>query len=132
MGTKPGRLAAIVLTLLAAGACEGVIDPSENRIETFDGTLTQFGRSLHDFNVERNGEVEVKFTALSNPDALLEISYGLGNCNNPAVLNFGYRRLTDPAGVGGLVSRGPHCAWVTDSLGILTQPATYTLRVSHP
>jgi hypothetical protein len=108
-----------------------VVDPSHNTVRTFDGTLTQLGQSTHEISIGRNGEIDVKLTALSNADALVELGYAQGNCNNAAILNAGYRQV-NAIGVGGLVTRGTHCVIIRDSLGTLRATASYTLRVSHP
>lgn len=121
----------VLAAILAGAGCEGVIDPSQNEISTFSGVIQPLGEVSHAFTVDRNGEVDVRITALGNPDALLLISYGQGNCVNAIILNSGYR-LVSAVGVGGLVTRGEHCAYITDNLGTLRQATTYTLRVSHP
>ena len=132
MAAPTPRLVWLSLATLLTGACGGVTDPSKNTIRNFDGMLQPLGRNLHDFNVGRSGEVDVKITALSNADAILRVSYGQGNCNNAVLLNAGFRQLNN-IGVGGPVfSEGPHCAVIEDALGALSAPATYTLRVSHP
>jgi hypothetical protein len=114
-----------------AGSCGGVVDPSENTIEPFSGTLQPLGVDGHQFRVDKSGEIDVKITAFSNPDAIVELIYGRGTCANLAPLNAGYRQLNQ-VGVGGLVSPGDHCVVIRDSLGTLRQPATYTITVSHP
>ena len=126
------RLVWLSVAALVTGACGGVVDPSQNRTTNFDGILQPLGQNRHDFNVARSGEVDLKITALSNADAVLRVSYAQGNCNNPALLNSGFRQLNQ-IGVGGPVfSSGPHCAVIEDALGALSAPVTYTLRVSHP
>ena len=132
MDARTPRLVWLSLAALLTGACGGVTDPSQNRIENFSGTLQPLGQNRHDFHVGRSGEVDVKIIALSNADAILRVSYGQGNCNSAVLLNAGFRQLNN-IGVGGPVfSEGPHCAVIEDALGALSAPATYTLRVSHP
>ncbi len=122
---------AVVASVLLAAGCDSVIDPSENEIRTFDGTLQPLGNSAHEITVDRNGEIDVKITALSNPDAVLRVSYGQGGCGSTVVINSGFRNL-NALGLGGLVVPGPHCVILSDDLGALRTAATYTLRVSHP
>jgi hypothetical protein len=130
--SRTRRLVWFSLAVLLTGACGGIIDPSQNEIENFSGTLQPLGADRHPFNVRRSGEVDLKITALSNADAVLRVSYGQGNCNSAVLLNAGFRQLNN-VGVGGNVfSEGPHCAVIEDALGALSAPATYTLRVSHP
>ena len=124
------RVSPFFLIAVLSG-CGGVVDPSQNKVEPFNGTLQPLGNSSHQFRVDRNGEIDVKITALSNPDAIVQLAYGLGNCATPAILNSGYRQVNN-VGIGGLVSPGDHCVIIADSLGALRQPATYTISVSHP
>jgi hypothetical protein len=131
MTLQNSRLASYLLVVLLVSGCGGVIDPSENTVEPFSGTLQPLGTNGHPFRVDKNGEIDIKITACSNPDALLQLIYGIGNCATLTPLNAGYRQLNQ-VGVGGVVSRGDHCVVITDSLGILRQPVTYTITVSHP
>ena len=125
--TLLGLLFAAAIT----GSCGGVVDPSKNKIEAFPGTLAPLGTKGHGFHVDKNGEIDVKITAFSNPDAIVQLFYGMGGCANLTPLNGGYRQLNQ-VGIGGLVSPGDHCVVIQDSLGALRQPATYTITVSHP
>ncbi len=125
------RLAGMMLAATLSGACGGVVDPSQNKVEPFNGTLAPLGTQGHQFRVDKNGEIDVKITALSNPDAIVELIYGMGGCTSLAPINAGYRQLNQ-VGIGGLVSPGDHCVVIRDSLGTLRQPATYTITVSHP
>jgi hypothetical protein len=115
-----------------AGACKGVIDPSDNQIREFTGTLPVGGQKTHDFNVGRNGEFEVKITALTpNPDAFLGLAYGPivnGQCS---AYPPNYFAQINRIALAGPITSGPYCLLVFD-VGSLAQPANYTLRVSHP
>jgi hypothetical protein len=128
---NPWRLAPLLVLVVLAGGCGGVVDPSENEVEQFPGTLQPLGTEGHQFRVDKNGEIDVKITAFSNPDAIVQLFYGMGSCANLTPLNGGYRQLNQ-VGIGGLVSPGDHCVVIQDSLGALRQPATYTITVSHP
>jgi hypothetical protein len=125
------RLAGMLLVAMFSGACGGVVDPSQNKVEPFPGTLQPLGTEGHQFRVDKSGEIDVKITAFSNPDAIVELLYGRGTCASLAPLNAGYRQLNQ-VGIGGLVSAGDHCVVIRDSLGTLRQAATYTITVSHP
>jgi hypothetical protein len=124
-------LLGLLFAAAIAGSCGGVVDPSQNEIEAFPGTLVPLGTEGHGFRVDKNGEINVKITAFSNPDAIVQLFYGMGSCANLTPLNGGYLQLNQ-VGIGGLVSPGDHCVVITDSLGALRQPATYTITVSHP
>ena len=125
------RFAGLLLVLAISGACGGVVDPSENTTDTFSGTLQPLGQGPHQFRASKSGEIDIKITAMSNLDAIVEILYGMGSCANPTLLNRGYRQANQ-VGLGGLVSAGEHCVVIADTLGTLRQATTYTLTVSHP
>ena len=125
------RLAPFLVAVVLAHGCGGVVDPSENKITPFSGTLQPLGTDFHQFRVDKNGEIDVKITAFSNPDAIVELIFGRGTCTSMTPLNAGYRQLNQ-VGIGGLVSPGDHCVVIRDSLAILRQAATYTVTVSHP
>ena len=131
MTAQRNRRLPFLFAVALVGGCGGVVDPSQNKIEPFSGTLQPLGTDGHNFRVDKNGEIDVKITAFSNPDAIVELMYGMGSCANLAPLNAGYRQLNQ-VGIGGLVSPGDHCVVIRDSVGTLRQAATYTITVSHP
>jgi hypothetical protein len=125
------RLAPFLLLVVLAGGCGGVIDPSENQVENFSGTLAPGGRDSYPFTVGKNGEFDIKITALSNADAILHVLYGpeSGGCNL-AIIGDAYRQLNQ-GGFSGLIQPGRYCVYLWDDIG-LRAPVTYTLTVSHP
>ena len=133
MSTHSCRLVLCVLAALIAAGCEGVIDPSKNRVEEFSGTLEPFGTRSHEFSVDKNGELDVKITHLTNPDAFLELAYGdrLNGCSGVSVIQFTQFAQLNRPGLGGFISGGQYCLYLSDN-GSLTKPENYTLRVSHP
>jgi hypothetical protein len=126
-------LAFLLVAAVLAGGCDGVIDPSENTVEDFPGTIQPLGLVSHPFTVSKTGEFEIRITALSNPDAILFMAYGLdtGGCNGSNSMGSAYRTLNQ-IGFGTIIQPGRYCAYLQDELGVLRAPATYNLRVSHP
>jgi hypothetical protein len=130
-------LRASVLALVAAGlltiSCGGIVDPSKNQMESFDGTVTPQGFSSHPFKTDRTGEISIKLTALA---PLNNVPLGIiwaqadsnGNC--VSVIQSSVANLNLPA-ISGQIFSGNYCVLVYD-LGILTAPETYTVVVSHP
>ena len=130
----------ICAAALAVGAaalftigCRGIVDPSQNQIETFSGTVNPQGFSQHPFSVNRTGEISIKITALA---PLNNVPVGIiwaqassaGSC--VAVIQSAIANLNIPA-IAGQIFSGNYCVLVYD-LGILTAPETYTVLVSHP
>jgi hypothetical protein len=129
---QASRLAVVVLVAAGiAAACGGVTSPSENDIELFSGTLAVGGTNLHEFTADRNGEFEVRITALSpDPDAVLGLIFGRLQNGACARLQSNFAQLNIVA-LAGAITSGRHCITVAD-VGSLTAPANYTIRVSHP
>jgi hypothetical protein len=119
-------------TLLVASGCGGVVGPSQNTIEEFSGFVDPLGEGeQHDFNVSRNGEIEVRLSALE-PSANVFLTLAIGQYVGGAcgqVLGVSIVPLNRP--VAAAVVTGRHCAQVFDE-GFLTERVAYTLRVSHP
>jgi hypothetical protein len=133
MSAKSFRcLAPLLAAAFLAAGCDNVIDPSQNQVEDFPGTIQPLGVVSHQFTVSKNGEFEIRITALSNPDAILLMAYGpeSGGCSGVS-LGSAYRQLNQ-IGFGGLIQPGRYCAYLQDDLGILRTAATYSLRISHP
>jgi hypothetical protein len=121
----------LLSTALLAGGCGGVVGPSQNLVENLSGTLAVNGRSDHEFRAGKNGEFEVKITQLApNADAILGLQYGPLQNGQCIVQQNNFARLNQIA-LGGFINSGNYCLIVFDA-GLLAQPATYTLRVSHP
>ena len=118
---------------LAGAACDGVVDPSQNQIETLTGTVQLQDQVIHEFNASRNGEFEVRITAMSpNQDALMGLSYGprQGTSCLGAYQTNSFAQL-NRMGLGGSINSGAYCLVVFDN-GQLTAPQSYTLRLSRP
>ena len=132
--TKVTRLLTAVLvigTLIWAG-CGGVSDPSKNTVESFSGSLAPLGSATHTFNAGKNGEVEVKLTAIGPNNASL-IAWFLGQpvsgiCSQfSSIASAGLNTapFTYP------VNKGSLCLQVLEP-GSSTVTQTYTIQVSHP
>jgi len=125
-------LASFCLAAVLAAGCGGVIDPSQNKIDDFPGTIAPGGLKSHPFSVSKNGEFEIKITNLNNADAFLLMAYGqdVGGCTGNS-LGQAYRQLNQ-AGFGGTISKGNYCAYLSDDRLALKAESPYTLRISHP
>lgn len=118
--------------VLATSACGGVTSPSKNRTEDFSGTLEVGGQNTHTFNTNKNGEYEVRITALApSSNAFIGVIVGRqagGSCfpeaNNP------FAQLSRLA-LSGPIFSGGYCVSVYDP-GSLSQSQNYTIQVSYP
>ena len=123
--------AALALAGLITVSCGGVVDPSENRTETFSGVLDQGGAKTFTMSVNNGGEFSVKITALQpTPTAVVGLLWLFGsNCDQLVQQNFG--TLNQPSLAGAVLQKGTYCVQIYD-IGTLTASQTFTLTVSHP
>ncbi len=130
--------AAIAVAGLITMSCGGIVDPSQNKVETFSGTLAAGGggQSAHAFTAANGGELTVKVTALSPiSQTFIGIAWTQaasdGNCNGAVLFSTNFAQLNVPAISGARVTSGKYCIVVYD-VGAFTVPETYTVSVSHP
>src|SRR5437762_4571357 len=59
-------LVAVLLAAVLAAGCGGIVDPSQNKTDTFTGTIAPGGQGpAHGFAASKTGEISVKVTALT-------------------------------------------------------------------
>jgi hypothetical protein len=127
------------LVLAVAGAlsvsCGGIVDPSQNKVETFSGTIALQGRGpVHPFSSSKTGEISVKITALSpssgTPVGLLWAqASSAGACDGQVLLST-VAQLNVPA-ISNQIFSGNYCIQLYD-YGYFSAAQTYTVSVSHP
>ena len=126
------------LVLAVAGAlsvsCGGIIDPSQNQMETFSGTIAVGGSGpIHFFSAAKTGEISVKITALSPSSGtlvgLIWAQASGGACNGQFLQNT-LAQLNVPA-ISTQIISGSYCIQLGDA-GYFSTAQTYTLTVSHP
>ena len=134
------RLAAALIVGLAAAACGGPTDPSNNVTDTFSGSVQPFSVGPgHTFNIPNLGEFSVSVTAISPGNTFLGVLYGQPSGNGCAAIqqnvassaNLGRTVLT-----GQIIIKGTYCVQAFDPINITGSPLTvaqnYTLQVRHP
>ena len=130
---------ALIVTGLAVASCGGIVDPSKNTVDTFNGTLAVGGSMTHGFSASKTGEISVKITSLApvqNTLVGLLWSQALsdGSCSTQqigAVYQQNAFAQVNIPGISGSILQGKYCLMVYDSGGV-TQTETYTVTVSHP
>lgn len=130
--------AAIAVAGLITIGCGGIVDPSQNQVETFSGTIAAGGggQSANAFTAAKGGELTVKITALS---PITQTYIGVawiqaasdGSCNGGVLYSTNFAQLNVPAISGARIIAGKYCVVVYD-IGTFTVPETYTVSVSHP
>ena len=127
----------LALLLLAAAlvspGCGGVTSPSQNKQDTFSGTLQPGGITyFRNIDVPNTGEYSVKITALSpTATAVVGTVWAQGGNCELAVQQNSFSTLNTPALAGAVISKGAYCVAVFDSVG-LTTSQNFTIVVSHP
>lgn len=124
-----------ILLLTALAGCGGVNGPSQNRTETFTGTVNVGSAGpAHPFNVSKTGEYSIKVTNLiptvpSNTQ--FEVIFGQSISGQCAPITPSITIVNGPALVGPIYTTGSYCAVVVD-IGGFTVPEAYTMTVGHP
>ena len=127
------------LVLAVAGAlsvsCGGIVDPSQNKVETFSGTIAVGGSGpIHFFSAAKTGEISVKITALSpSSNTLVGLLWAqsstAGACDGQLLQNT-IAQLNIPA-ISNQILKGDYCIQLYDA-GYFGVAQTYTVTVSHP
>jgi len=135
------RLAVALGVLIVAAGCKGPVDPSQNKTETFSGTVQPQNIDVRNFEIQNLGEITIAVTALTPGNVALGVAYGQpsgANCfpqqqNAVSNTNIGRTALS-----GQIFIKGTYCVAVFDPSGVLlniapwTVAQNYTLTVSHP
>jgi hypothetical protein len=133
----PLRVSAALLLALAGAisiSCGGIVDPSQNQVETFNGTVLPAGAKAFAFSASKTGEIAVKVVTLtpaSQPYIGIQWVQGDGtNCNGGLmqVNQFATAGLT---AISGQIVSGSYCIIAYDSVG-LAQTSTFSITISHP
>ena len=128
--------AAFVLALAGAFSisCGGIVDPSKNQVETFNDTVQPASARAKAFSSSKNGEIQVKVVTLtpaSQPVIGVQWVQGDGtNCNGQP-LQINQFASAGTTAISGQIISGSYCIIAYDSVG-LTQPATFSITISHP
>ena len=133
----PFRCSAAFLLALAGAlsiSCGGIVDPSQNQVEPFAGTVQPGSARAHAFTASKTGEIAVKVVTLtpaSQPVIGLQWVHGdATNCNG-GLLQVNQFATAGTTAISGQIISGSYCVIVYNSVG-LTQPSNYTITVSHP
>ena len=129
--------AAFVLALAGAISisCGGIVDPSQNQVEPFSGTVQPGNARAHWFSTSKTGEIQVKLLTLT-PAAVpyIGVQWVQGasdqTCNGGILQSNGFVTANSTA-ISGRILSGAYCILLFDSIG-LTQPFNYSITVSHP
>lgn len=133
----PLRISAAFLLALAGAfsvGCGGIVDPSQNKTDTFAGTVQPASARAHAFSSAKTGEISIKLLTLtpaSQPVIGLQWVQGDGTNCNGGLLQLNQFATAGTTAISGQIISGQYCVIVYDSVG-LASPSNYTLTVSHP
>jgi hypothetical protein len=132
-------ISAIIVASVAAAACgkdSTPVQPVEPPVqvdETFSDTLNVHGAITHTFFTDRAGQVVATLQSLS-PDSAAIVSFLMGTWNGQYCQVTAGTLVKDDATTGanlvGNASAGAFCVRIAD-IGKLTEPTTYSIKVSH-
>ena len=123
------------LLLATLGACGGVVDPSKNQNQTFNGTVPLAGAGpVHTFSVSKTGEISAAVTSM-NPTVqsgtLFEVAYGQFISNQCSLLSLNQFAVVGATVISGAITPGTYCIQIVDE-GFFKVDEAYVLTVSHP
>ena len=129
--------AAFVLALAGAISisCGGIVDPSQNQVEPFSGTVQPGSARAHWFSTSKTGELAIKVLTLTPASSsVIGVRWVQGasdqTCNG-GLLQINQFATANSTAISGQIISGAYCIIVYDSIG-LTQPANYSIAVSYP
>ena len=130
------RVTAALLLALAGAvsiSCGGIVDPSQNTVVPFSGTVAPGGTSLVKFSSPKTGEIQVKMLTIT-PAAVQALGMqwvgsGDGSCNGQ--LWQSTIATSNATAISTQIQSGSYCLIVYDYIG-QTVAANYSLTVSHP
>jgi hypothetical protein len=137
-GTRGIRLLCVSCVLWCAAACsDPVVPPTPTPavptiLDTFTGTLLQFGTNSHPFSVQQIGGIKISVTSI-DPSAAIGIGIGTPSTASGSCLVLSQVTTVSSAGVqisGNATLTGNFCVSVSD-VGNLVEPVNYTITVLH-
>jgi hypothetical protein len=132
-----GAFAAFLVACVINISCGGVVDPSQNKIDTFTATVQVQGSSVNPFATSNSGEFSVKVTTITpTTGGFFGVILAQGPTDNSCAGNLPILQQNSFATAGtiamsGAIIPGNYCVYVYD-IGAFTVPQTYTIQISHP
>jgi hypothetical protein len=126
--------AALVLALAGAVSisCGGIVDPSQNTVSPFSGTVVPGGTSVVKFSSPKTGEIQVKMLTIT-PAAVQALALtwvaGDGSCNGQLWQQT--IATSNATAISTQIQSGSYCLILSEYIP-LTVAANYSLTVSHP
>ena len=127
--------ALVFVCVLAAGcgddAAPTTPEPPAQINETFLGTINPLGADMHFFTTQQTGQATATIDSLA-PDSAARVTFMFGTWNGQyCTVTF----VTDEATtgtrfIGNASGPGAFCVRISD-IGKITEPATYSITVSH-
>lgn len=132
------RFSAACLLALAGAistSCGGIVDPSQNTVEPFSGTVQPRSFSEHKFSASKTGEIAIRVVTLTPiSSAFIGVQWvqrsSDGNCNGSLLQNNAFATANLTA-ISGQIISGSYCVVMYDPVGY-AQPENYAITVSHP
>lgn len=133
---KFARLGPALVFAATLAACSGISSPSTYTPDDFSGTLQPGGEANRGFNVDGTGELQVELRELNPRPRVGFIALAVGRyAGSICSPLFGYIRqqiaIGQPVAMG-RITKGAYCITVADSNLVLTEPASFTVRMLHP
>jgi hypothetical protein len=115
--------------------CSGVIDPSKNTIENFEGDVSVGSAVIFSYSWDKNGEIEVTMTSVTPPPTNGPIAMYIGQSDNAGncfqLQGYAAQAIVNRKVQFGVLNKGSYCLGIYDP-GTLTAPVHIKGTFSHP
>jgi hypothetical protein len=116
-------------------SCSGVIDPSKNTVENFEGDIAVGSAKIFDYSWDRNGEIEVTITSVTPTPTNGPIAMYIGQADNAGncfqLAGYATQAIVNRKVQFGVLNKGSYCLGVYDP-GVLTVSVHFKGTFSHP
>ena len=128
------RILTVAACACLLSSCSGVIDPSKNKVENFEGDVAIGNVVTFNYSWDKNGEIEVTMTSVAptpaNGPLVMYIGQADGsNCFQLA--GYASQAIVNRKVQFGVLNKGSYCLSIYDP-GVLTAPAHVKGTFSHP
>ena len=129
--------AALLAATVLSVSCGGITDPSQNKNENFNGTITPIslggtGSAQIPFNISNGGEYTVKVATMTPTfnnyfEAIMSLGCGGAIVQQNTLGIVGGQVLS-----GAVTQTGAYCVTLVDAYNVMTAVENFTVTISHP
>src|SRR4051812_21134126 len=113
------RFAAALCLAAGVSACGGIVDPSNNTVDTFSGTVQPASAGVnppvHTYSVAKTGELFVSITEVNQNNVVIGIASGQQTASGCTALYVNNTAIRGQQALGGQIEKGTYCLTLYES-----------------